>query len=179
MTSRRVRASGQQRINKNAREREKRRRDRLVQSTHDYGCLFGAKAYLIIQDSRGEVTEYQNSTQWPPSRKQLLHYFPMAERLGPKDFTASTQDPTRTAAPGPSIQIPPPGTGGDPCKTETFFPGNILNPEDQQGQTARADLQNEMDAPYTFAFASDTGFLDTLFENGIDKEQSLEQKIPL
>ncbi|OJJ29572.1 hypothetical protein ASPWEDRAFT_177878 [Aspergillus wentii DTO 134E9] len=173
MTSQRVRASGQQRINKNAREREKRRRDRLVQSTHDYGCLFGAKVYLITQDSRGEVTEYQNSTQWPPSRKQLQHYFPMAERLGPKDFRASTQNPTGTAAPGPLIQIPPPGTGSEPCQTETFFPGNSLNPEDQQGQTARADLQHEMNAPYTLDFSPDTGFLDALFENGIDKGQSL------
>ncbi|KAI9925379.1 hypothetical protein ASPWEDRAFT_177846 [Aspergillus wentii DTO 134E9] len=100
----------------------------------------------------------------------------MAERLGPKDFRASTHDhdPTGTAAPGPSIQIPPPGhTGGEPYQTETFFPGNSLNPEDQQGQTARADLQIEMNAPYTLEFPPDTGFLDTLFENGTDKGQCL------
>ncbi|KAE8132441.1 hypothetical protein BDV38DRAFT_287755 [Aspergillus pseudotamarii] len=91
----------ERRRTKNSRERLKRRKERTVQSLHDYGLLSGAKVYMFIQDRDGRVTEYRNTLdkRFPPSFTQTRRLFPSAKLLTPESFGVSQPDvevPTTT-----------------------------------------------------------------------------------
>jgi hypothetical protein len=59
---------------KNERSRFKRHSDRLLEHSDEFGKLFDAKIYLLIQNQKGELTIYNNrlENEWPPSQSELL-----------------------------------------------------------------------------------------------------------
>ncbi|KAL2859761.1 uncharacterized protein BJX67DRAFT_386667 [Aspergillus lucknowensis] len=88
------------RLAKNSRERLKRRKERAIRNLHDYGLLSGARVFVVVQESTGDLTEYRNISdrKFPPSYGRLRQLFPAGKFLTPESFGTST-----AAAAGPSV----------------------------------------------------------------------------
>ncbi|KAL2859136.1 uncharacterized protein BJX67DRAFT_386676 [Aspergillus lucknowensis] len=98
MSSQRERDQERRRV-KNSRERLKRRKERAIRNLHDYGLLSGARIFVVVQESTGDLTEYRNTSdrKFPPSYGRLRQLFPAGKFLTPESFGTST-----AAVAGPS-----------------------------------------------------------------------------
>ncbi|GIJ86965.1 hypothetical protein Asppvi_005864 [Aspergillus pseudoviridinutans] len=88
---------------KNEKSRFKRHSDRLLEHSDEFGKLFDAKIYLLIQNQKGDLTIYNNrlENEWPPSQSELLRLSEHSisqnlNRGDRKDFSGQTHKKDRT-----------------------------------------------------------------------------------